>query len=306
GHLLGNARAELGVEAAQQALAAVGELRLHAKTVEARGELERDVAAADHHRALRQPLEVEGLVGSDGVLEAGQRRLVWPAAGSDEDMPSGDGFSVDRNRVRIHHLRATVQDLDPGVLQHPFVDAVEPRDLPVLVGEQRLPVETRLSDRPAIGGGDVKILAPVRGVGEELLRDAADVDAGAAEAIGFGDRDLRAVSGGNAAGANAARAASDGEEVVVELQGMRYYFRFLRLSSTSSSVAVIFWCCGLSASHLRALATRVSIWLRGMPSTPANMAASSARLLDWAAVRASASLPSIALRSRLVTIRIVL
>jgi hypothetical protein len=46
-----DARAELGVEAAQQALAAVGERRLDAQAVEDRGELERDVAAADHQRA---------------------------------------------------------------------------------------------------------------------------------------------------------------------------------------------------------------------------------------------------------------
>jgi hypothetical protein len=61
----------------------------------------------------------------------------------------------------------------------------------------------------------------MRGVGEELLRDAADVDAGAAEAVGLGARDLRAKRGGEAAGANAAGAASDGEEVVVELLQVR-------------------------------------------------------------------------------------
>jgi len=65
----------------------------------------------------------------------------------------------------------------------------------------------------------VEVLAEVRGVGEQLLRDAADVDAGAAEAIDFGDRDFRSIGRGDPAGANAAGAASDGEEVVVELQG---------------------------------------------------------------------------------------
>jgi hypothetical protein len=59
----------------------------------------------------------------------------------------------------------------------------------------------------------------MRRVGKELLRDAADVDARAAEAIGFGDRDLRAIARRDAADANAAGAASYGEEVVVELQG---------------------------------------------------------------------------------------
>jgi hypothetical protein len=113
-------------------------------------------------------------------------------------------------------------DLHAGLLQDALVDAVEAQNFLVLVGEQRLPVETRLAARrtecPAVGGGDVEILAPVRGVRKELLRDAADVDAGAAEAVGLGDRDARAIGRGDPAGANAARAASDGEEVVVERQ----------------------------------------------------------------------------------------
>jgi len=51
----------------------------------------------------------------------------------------------------------------------------------------------------------------VRRVREELLRDAADVDAGTAEAAGFGDGDARAQVGRKTAGANAARAAAYGE-----------------------------------------------------------------------------------------------
>jgi hypothetical protein len=109
-------------------------------------------------------------------------------------------------------------DFHAGSFEHALVDAVQARNLAVLVGEQRLPVEVRFAGAPAVGGGDLELLAPMRGVGEELLRDAADVDAGAAERARFGDRDARAIGSGNAAGANAARAASYGEEVVVVLQ----------------------------------------------------------------------------------------
>jgi hypothetical protein len=55
---------------------------------------------------------------------------------------------------------------------------------------------------------DLELLAPMGGVGEELLGNAADVDASAAEEIRLGDGDSRAVGGRNAAGANAARAAA--------------------------------------------------------------------------------------------------
>jgi len=48
----------------------------------------------------------------------------------------------------------------------------------------------------------------MRRVREELFRNAADVDAGAAETAGFGDCDARAEAGGKAAGADTARAAA--------------------------------------------------------------------------------------------------
>jgi hypothetical protein len=56
----------------------------------------------------------------------------------------------------------------------------------------------------------------MRGVGEELLRDAADVDAGAAEQARLGDGDARAVVRGEAARAYAAGAAAYGEKIVIE------------------------------------------------------------------------------------------
>ena len=77
-HLFGNALAELRVEAAQQALAAVGERGLHAQAVEDRGELERNVAAADDERARRQPRKVKGLVRADGVLASRDLRQHRP------------------------------------------------------------------------------------------------------------------------------------------------------------------------------------------------------------------------------------
>jgi hypothetical protein len=122
--------------------------------------------------------------------------------------------------VLIDYRSPTSENLNPGQSQNPLVHAVEARDLVVLVGEQGVPVEMRLArigpDGPAVALGDLEILAEVRGVGEQLLRDAADVDAGAAEPARLGDGDARAVGGGNAARANAAGTASYGEEVVVE------------------------------------------------------------------------------------------
>ena len=111
------------------------------------------------------------------------------------------------------------ENRNAGIDENPLVDAVQPVDLAILVGEQLLPVEARLGDAPAEVGGVLQFVAEMRGVGKELLRDAADVDAGAAEAARLGDRDARAKRCADAARANAARAAADGEKVVVVLQG---------------------------------------------------------------------------------------
>ncbi len=84
---LGEAVAQILVEAAQDLVAAVDERRLDAEPGEDAGELHRDVAAADDDDALRQARQVEGLVGGDDVLEAGPR-LGEPrlAARGDQDL----------------------------------------------------------------------------------------------------------------------------------------------------------------------------------------------------------------------------
>src|SRR3954465_2363576 len=209
--------------------------------------------------------------------------------------------AVHFHRVRINHRGAAAHHLHPGRAQQTLVDRVEARDFLVLVGEQRAPFEGRLPGRPAVGLRDLELLAPVRRVGEKLLRDAADIDAGAAESARLGDGDFRAIGGRDAARAHTAGAAAYREKIEIEA-----YFRFFRLSSISSRSMVIRWCCGLSASHRSAFCTLFSICAFGMPSKALNMAASSGRFALCAAFRTSASLPSIALRSRLVTILTVL
>jgi hypothetical protein len=109
-------------------------------------------------------------------------------------------------------------DLHPRLRQHLLVDAVQARDLAVLVGEQRRPVEARLTDGPAEALGDLEVLAEMRGVGEQLLGDAADVDAGTAEAAVLGDRYLGAVGGRDTTGTDSAGAPADREEIKVEIQ----------------------------------------------------------------------------------------
>src|SRR6266850_229101 len=82
--------------------------------------------------------------------------------------------------MRTANDGAPAHDFNAGIAQRALVDAVQARDLAVLVGEQRLPVEAGSFHGPAEGGGDLEVLAKMRRVAEQLFRDAADVAAGAA------------------------------------------------------------------------------------------------------------------------------
>src|SRR5690606_16299809 len=92
---------------------------------------------------------------------------------------------------------------------------VQPIDLSILVGDQGRPVEMRLARCPAIAARLMKHMAEFRGVNEQLFRNAAANNAGAADAIFLSDGDARAVSRSKPRGPDAARTRADGEKIVV-------------------------------------------------------------------------------------------
>ncbi|MCH9019225.1 MAG: DUF1549 domain-containing protein [Proteobacteria bacterium] len=214
-HFAGEMGAHVVVEAAQEQGPAIELRDPRAEAVEDTGELDRDIAAADDDHAFGQRIEEERLVRGDRVLGPGELGHHRPAAGGDEDVPGAMAVVADRDRMGVGEPRVVVDDRDAAVLEHPPVDAVEPRDLVVLVGDQPRPVEAALADRPAEALGVLEVVREVRGVDQELLGHAADVDAGAAEVALLGDRDTRAIARRDARRAHPARAAADDEEVVV-------------------------------------------------------------------------------------------
>ena len=174
-HFVGDALTEVGVEATQQPLAAVGERGLDAEPLEDRGELERDVAAADDQRALRQLLQVERLVRADGVLATFDRRHDRPRTRGDQDVLGAVALAIDFHFVRREHRGATADDFDARRRQHALIDAVQARDLLVLVGEECRPVEAGFAGGPAVRLGDFELLAPVGGVGRTDSRRGDEV-----------------------------------------------------------------------------------------------------------------------------------
>ena len=211
-HLAAQVGPHVVVETTQDVFAAIDQRDLGAEPVEDAGKLDRDVAAALDEDAPGKLVEMEGFVGGNDVFEAGNlgARMRRPS-GRDQYMPRAhlgtareqtDGMSVFQNG-------ATLDDLDFGTLQIGRVGALETRDLAVLVGDQRWPMEARLGNGPAVAGGVLEIVRIARGVHQKLLGYAAADDAGAADPVFLGDHDLGAVAGCDARGAHPARSGAD-------------------------------------------------------------------------------------------------
>ena len=219
-HLLGQVAANLPIESAQEQRTAVDQGHVATESREDARELDPDVTAAHDREALRQALQVERLVRADRVLDARDRRHVRPTADGDQDLvrsdpPAACVSPIDLHPVRIEQPRPTFEQLDAGRIEQAAVDPVESLDLPVLVRDELPPVEGGPLRRPAEPRRLAVVVRERRGADEELLRHAADVDAGAAEVALLGHRHPRAVTGRHPAGANAARTRADHEEVVV-------------------------------------------------------------------------------------------
>ena len=217
-HRLVQSPAKVHVEPAEDLLAAIDQRGLHAQPMEDVGELDGDVASALDHDRLRQLLEIEGLVGEDAVLMAGERRMRRrPAARGDQDLVGADdavlcnqinGMRIDQHGTRVEGLAAHALDIA-------LVDRLQPGDLLVLVGNQRRPVEACLGHPPAIAGRIGEMFGKLRGIDIELLRHAAADDAGAAVAILLGDGDAPAEGCRHTGRPHPAGAAADDEEIIV-------------------------------------------------------------------------------------------
>ena len=207
--------AQVHVEAAQRQRLAVHQIHVRAESGEDAGEFHRDVARSDDRHALRHVRQIERGVRDDAKFRAGDRQAHRMAAGADDDVLGGDALAADIERVRIDEGGARLEDGRAGVVEQPLVDAVEPADLAVLRGDQLRPVVRPLLDLPAETGGVLGPGAVFAGLHQQLLRHAADIDAGAAPEPLLGDGDARAVTRGDARTAHARRAAADDEQVEV-------------------------------------------------------------------------------------------
>ena len=212
-HLVGHEARHVGVEAAQQ-LGAAHQLRhLGAQAVKDGRHFAGDVAAAHHHQVFREQRQIEHLVRADRQLAARHLGPQRVAAGGHQHVARLEALAVHLDVVCAGQPCTAAQNRHARIEQQAFVDAVQARYFSAAVGLQQRPVELRLSHLPAVAARFFKGLGVVRRVAVELLRNATQVHAGAAQRSHLGDRHAHTALGRHASRTNAAAAGADHEKV---------------------------------------------------------------------------------------------
>ena len=185
------------------------------------GELDRHVAAADHHQVLGPLAQVlERVVGSDRVLDPGLLGQARPAAYRDHDALGAMDLALDLDRMRADDAAARLDQGDAGLVEHVDVDAVQALDLAVTGIDQGVPVEPGRLEAPAVTPRRLEVVGEDGTVAHQLLGDAAADHAGAADPAGLAQGNARAVGGSASSAGDAARATADHEKVKLR-QGPR-------------------------------------------------------------------------------------
>src|SRR5512139_179703 len=115
--------------------------------------------------------------------------------------------------MRVLEHSPALDQVDLVALERSRVGRLKPRHFAIDIGNQRRPMERRLGNGPAVALRVPEFLAEARGIDQELFRNAAANDAGAADPVFLRDHDARAVARGNPRGTHAARAGTDYEEI---------------------------------------------------------------------------------------------
>ena len=192
-----------------------------------RGELDADGAGADHQQRLRHAVRHHRLeIGPDQLLVGLEaRQHARPRAGGDDDVLGliGAGRQRALRRFALRRLhrdlagrvdRRLAPDHRDLVLLHQEADAVvEPLRHAARALDDLRGVEADIVGRQAVILGVLHVVVDLRRAQQRLGRDAAPVEADAAEIIALDDRGLEAELRGADGGDIAAGAGADDDDV---------------------------------------------------------------------------------------------
>src|SRR5262245_45441477 len=117
--------------------------------------------------------------------------------------------------MAVDQFGATQHGLHARLLKQRAIDAFKPRDLVILVGNQRGPMQRRGWAAPARADRILEIIAKAAGIHQQLFGNTAANDAGPAEPVFLRKGDLGAMTRGHAGGAHAARSTTHHEQIVI-------------------------------------------------------------------------------------------
>jgi hypothetical protein len=213
----------VGVLGGDQVVEELDDRHLGAEVREDGRELAPDHAAADDHEARRHVVDRQepGRVEAARVVDALDRRPQRLRAGRDHGVLEGDGLAaLDRHLVGAREPPTSLDDRDAVGLQQPAETGHRAVDHLLLVGLHLGPVDLDAGDLHAqLGERGVRVLDGVSALHQRLRRDAADVQAGAAEAPlldhGHGQAELAGADRGRVT----ARSAAENGDVDVHEKG---------------------------------------------------------------------------------------
>ncbi len=210
---------EIAIATGHQRLGQLDNGNVDAERVVNGRHLEPDDAAADDEQALRQVVELERARRIDdprGLGQAGDPARLR-ARGNDalaEADRRASSLAFHRQRVRVDKPRRAVHDLHlalPGQRAEAIGELLHDAALPVA---QLVEIDRRLAEVDAELGRLPGLLDHARRVQQRLRRDAADVEADAAERRpALDQRDVHSEIGGAKSGRIAAGSRSDHNEI---------------------------------------------------------------------------------------------
>ncbi len=181
----------LVIIATQYPVAAGDQRHIDTKFVEDARKFIGDITAARDHRAFGERRQAENFVRGNAVTRTRYLRHRRPCAGCDKDMRCGNFAPADElHAVRPGNDRPLAENLDIVIAQRLAVQPFEPVDLGCDIIAQGAPVESRFFGAPAKAFGIFHILGKMRAINEQLFRNTAADDAGAADTVLLGNRHL--------------------------------------------------------------------------------------------------------------------
>ncbi len=204
------------VKGAQRRVLTHQQMRFGSQTVDHACQFHGDVACAHYCHTLRQRGKLKETVRVDAIFRARNTRAARTTAGGDQNVIGGDRLAVHFHGFCVHKAGEATDHINVILVEHVFVRGVNAVDVGGAAGDQLAPVEfVNGSVKTVVRAVKMNRFGDLRRMPHHLFRDAADVNAGAAQFFGFNQGALLAVHRRAINRGDTAAAAADGEIIIM-------------------------------------------------------------------------------------------